>query len=215
MKDLTGEVFDMLTVIKYSHREPAKRGYRHYWECKCECGKVVIRRSDGLKDKGVKSCGCYREKILKEHNFKVNNPRKTHGMTNTRLYKIYSKIKERCYYEKYPEYNLYGGRGIKMCDEWERDFMNFYNWSLNNGYNENLSIDRIDFNGNYEPCNCRWADDTLQANNKRNNIVLEYNGEKYTLPEWARKLKLPYTTLANRYRRGKSIEEILNPNKLR
>lgn len=215
MKDLVGESFDLLTVIEYSHKEQAKRGYRHYWKCKCECGNIVIRRADSLKGKGVKSCGCYREKILKEHNFKINNPKKTHGKTNTRLYKIYSKIKERCYYEKYPEYNLYGGRGIKMCEEWKTDFMSFYNWSINNGYNDKLSIDRIDFNGNYEPDNCRWADNILQANNKRNNIVLEYNGEKHTLPEWAKILELPYSTLANRYKRGKSIDEILNPIKLR
>lgn len=215
MKDLTGQKFDLLTVVEFSHRESSNGRYRYYWKCKCECGKEVIRRADGLKDKGVKSCGCYREKILKQHNFKINNPRKSHGMTNTRLYKIYSKIKERCYYEKYPEYYLYGGRGIKMCDEWKEDFMNFYNWSMSYGYNDKLSIDRKDCNGNYEPSNCRWADDITQANNKRNNIKLTYNGETHTLPEWARKLNLPYSTLADRRKKGKSVEEILNPIKKR
>lgn len=215
MKDLKGQKFDLLTVVEFSHRESSNGRYRYYWKCKCECGKEVIRRADGLKDKGVKSCGCYREKILKQHNFKINNPRKSHGMTNTRLYKIYSKIKERCYYEKYPEYYLYGGRGIRMCDEWKEDFMNFYNWSMSHGYKDDLSIDRKDFNGNYDPSNCRWADNITQANNKRNNIKLTYNGETHTLPEWARKLNLPYSTLADRRKKGKSVEEILNPIKKR
>ena len=215
MKDLKGQKFDLLTVIEFSHKEVLNGRYRYYWKCKCDCGKEVIRRSDGLKGKGVKSCGCYREKILRQHNFKINNPRKSHGMTNTRLYKIYSKIKERCYYEKYPEYYLYGGRGIKMCDEWKEDFVNFYNWAISHGYKENLSIDRKDFNGNYEPSNCRWADNITQANNKRNNIKLTHNGETHTLPEWSRKLNLPYSTLADRRKKGKSVEEILYPIKKR
>ncbi|PDY56661.1 hypothetical protein COM88_31425, partial [Bacillus cereus] len=94
----------------------------------------------------------------------------------------------------------YGDRGIVMCDEWKNDFMNFYNWSINNGYNESLSVDRIDFNGDYEPNNCRWADDITQGNNKRNNIVLIHNGMTMTMPEWARHLNLPYSVLANRRR---------------
>lgn len=205
MKDLTNKVYGRLTVIGFSHREEPQKGkYRYYWKCRCECGNEVVRRSDGLKDRGVKSCGCYRQEVSKL-NFKTNNPNKTHGKANTRLYKIYSKMKERCYYENYPEFHLYGGRGIKICDEWLQDFMNFYNWAMENGYNKSLSIDRIDFNGNYEPFNCRWSSNIVQANNKRNNITLTHNGETLTLPEWSRKLNLPYSTLANRRRRGKSV----------
>lgn len=216
MKDLTGKVFDRLTVIEFSHKEIDNRGkYKYFWKFRCECGNEVIRRADGLKDKGIKSCGCYRKEVLKEHNFKINNPNKTHGKSNTRLYKIYSKMKERCYYEKYPEYYLYGGRGISICEEWLNDFMNFYNWSMQNGYKEDLSIDRIEVEGNYEPTNCRWSDNITQANNKRNNIKLTYEGETHTLPEWSRILNLPYSTLADRLRKGKSIKEILNPIKLR
>ncbi len=214
MEDLTGKQFDDLTVIGYSHKKKTNNGYKHYWKCKCVCGKEVIRRSDGLKRKGHKSCGCYREKFLKEF-FEQHNPNKTHGLSKTRLYKIYNKMKERCYYEKYPEFHLYGGRGIKVCDEWLEDFTNFYNWAMENGYKENLSIDRIDPNKNYEPSNCRWADIITQANNKRNNVYLTYKGETHTMPEWARILNLPYSTLANRRRKGKSVEEILNPIKKR
>ena len=215
MKDLTGKVFNRLTVIEFSHRNGTSNRYRYFWKCKCECGNEVIRRSDGLTGKGIKSCGCYREEKLAENNFKINNPRKTHGKTNTRLYKIYSKMKERCYNKNYQEYHLYGGRGIKVCEEWKNDFMFFYDWAMANGYNSKLSIDRIEFNGNYEPSNCRWANDYTQANNKRNNILLTHNGKTMTMPEWARELTLPYSTLANRRKKGKSVEEILNPIKKR
>jgi len=215
MKNLIGNVYDMLTVIAFSHNVRISNGYRYFWKCKCECGNIIVRRADGLLGKGVKSCGCYREKILAKHNFKINNPRKSHEMTKTRLYKIYSKMKERCYYVNYSEYHLYGGRGIKICDEWLNGFESFRDWSFKNGYIENLSIDRIDYNGNYEPDNCRWVDKYTQANNKRNNIVLTYQDKTMTLPEWARYLNLPYTTLANRYRRKKPIEEILYPRKLK
>lgn len=206
----------MLTVVEFSHKEKVSNKYKYYWVCKCECGNVVIRRADSLKSKNsVVSCGCYRKAVLDAHNFKINNPNKSHGQTKTRLYKIYAKIKERCYYEKYPEYYLYGGRGIQVCKEWLDSFETFREWAVENGYNDTLSIDRIDPNGNYEPDNCRWADAYQQANNKRNNIQLTYNGETLTLPQWARKLNLPYSTLADRMKKGKSIEEILYPKKKR
>lgn len=215
MKDLTGETFDRLTVVKFSHRNGTSNRYRYFWECVCECGEKVVRRADSLTGKGVKSCGCYRKEKLAENNFKIKNPRKSHGKTNTRLYKIYSKMKERCYNANYPEYYLYGGRGISVCEEWLSDFMVFYDWANANGYDRKLSIDRIDSDGNYEPENCRWADNYTQGNNKRNNIILTHNGETMTMPEWARKLNLPYSTLANRRRKGKTVEEILHPTKKR
>lgn len=217
MENLIGKQFGMLKVVKFSHKEKNNQGnYKYYWICECECGNVVTRRSDGLKSKkSVVSCGCYRKKILEQHNFKTNNPKKTHGQTKTRLYKIYAKMKERCYDPNYPERHLYGGRGIKICQEWLDSFENFRDWALANGYDDKLSIDRIDPNKDYEPSNCRWADTYQQANNKRNNIQLTYMGETLTLPQWARKLNLPYSTLADRLRKGKSVEEILYPKKKR
>lgn len=216
MENLIGKKFGMLTVTDFSHKEKSNQGiYKYYWICKCECGNVVTRRSDGLKLKNrVVSCGCYARQMSKEH-FTNNNPRKTHGQTKTRLYKIYAKMKERCYDQNYPQRNLYGGRGIKICKEWLDSFENFRDWAIKNGYSDDLSIDRIDANGDYEPSNCRWADKYQQANNKRNNIVLTYNGETLTMPQWARKLNLPYSTLADRRKKGKSVEEILYPHKLR
>lgn len=217
MENLIGKQFGMLKVVEFSHKEKNNSGnYKYYWVCECECGNIVTRRSDGLKSKkSVVSCGCYRKKVLEQHNFKINNPKKTHGQTKTRLYKIYAKMKERCYDPNYPERHLYGGRGIKICQEWLDSFENFRDWALANGYNDKLSIDRIDPNKDYEPSNCRWADTYQQANNKRNNIQLTYMGETLTLPQWARKLNLPYSTLADRLRKGKSVEEILYPKKKR
>lgn len=215
-KDISGEIFGELTVVSFSHREKNENRncYDYFWNCICKCGKQVVRKERSLKEKKnhnqIISCGCSRGKFFKE-----NNPKKTHGLSKTRIYKIYCKMKERCYYKEYPEFYLYGGRGIKICDEWLNDFKTFYKWALENNYNENLSIDRIDYNGDYEPNNCRWADNIAQANNKRNNIVLTHNGQTHTMPEWARILNLPYSTLANRRKKGKSVEEILNPNKLR
>lgn len=216
MENLIGKKFGMLTVTDFSHKEKSNQGiYKYYWICKCECGNVVTRRSDGLKLKNrVVSCGCYARQMSKEH-FTRNNPKKTHGQTKTRLYKIYAKMKERCYDPNYPQRNLYGGRGIKICKEWLDSFENFRDWAIKNGYSDDLSIDRIDANGDYEPSNCRWADKYQQANNKRNNIVLTYNGETLTMPQWARKLNMPYSTLADRRKKGKSVEEILYPHKLR
>lgn len=145
MKDLREKRFGMLKVMEFSHRKNNSGHYKYYWICECDCGNVVTRRADELKDKeAVVSCGCYRKKILEQHNFKINNPKKTHGCTGTRLYKIYRKMKERCYNPNYPEYHFYGGRGIKICQEWFETFENFRDWALTNGYNDELSIDRIE-----------------------------------------------------------------------
>ncbi|WP_252989985.1 hypothetical protein [Sporosarcina newyorkensis] len=144
-----------------------------------------------------------------------SNPNKKHGMTNTRIYKIFRKMHERCYDPNYPEYHLYGGRGVKIAEAWYKNFESFYEWATANGYKEDLSIDRIETDGDYTPSNCRWADKYQQANNKRNNIVLEHDGKKLTLNEWARELGLPTSTVRSRYYKGKTVEEILNPVKLR
>jgi hypothetical protein len=221
MKDLTGLKFGKLTVTGFSHKETKYYGEnkrpsnKYYWFCKCDCGNEVVREASVLKDKKrISMCIDCRKKESRKF-FLESNPKKSHGMTGTRIYKIYCKIHERCYNINYPERHLYGGRGIEMCDEWKNDFSTFYKWAMENGYNDNLSIDRIDSNGNYCPENCRWANNYEQANNKRNNIVLTYNGETMTMSEWARKLNLPYSTLADRRRKGKSVEEILYPKKKR
>ena len=118
-------------------------------------------------------------------------------------------MKYRCYYQNHPSYKNYGGRGITVCQEWLDDFMNFYNWSMANGYSDELTIDRIDVNGNYEPNNCRWATRKEQQNNMRNNVFLEANGERHTISEWSEITGINRSTISNRLRRGKSIKEAI------
>ena len=118
-------------------------------------------------------------------------------------------MKKRCYNPNYSQFELYGGRGISMCNEWKENFLSFYNWSMANGYNDKLSIDRIDFNGNYEPNNCKWSTNIEQANNKRNNHFITYNNETHTIAEWERKLGLYKGAVGSRLSRGWSIEKTL------
>lgn len=131
------------------------------------------------------------------------------GKRYTRLYKIWCGMKYRCYNANYDGYNNYGGRGIIVCQEWINDFGNFYEWAIKNGYKDTLTIERIDVNGNYCPENCKWATMKEQENNKRNNTVLEYNGEKRTVSEWADKLQVSKETLYSRLKSGWSVERVL------
>lgn len=107
-------------------------------------------------------------------------------------------MKRRCYESGSDNYKWYGGRGIKVCDEWRNSFENFYNWSMNNGYSKDLSIDRIDNNGNYEPSNCRWANREIQSNNRRTNIMITFQGETKSLTQWCRYFNVNYSTTKNR-----------------
>ena len=200
-KDLTGIKFNRLTVLKFSHRELRNNKWRYYWLCKCECGNEILIDRDNIKQGKQKSCGCYE---------KENPSRKTHGYSKTRIYRIYNDIKNRCYYENDKYYNIYGGREIIMCDEWLNDFMTFCNWAIKNGYKENLSIDRIDVNGNYEPNNCRWITNKEQANNTRKNHFVTYNNETHTLKEWSEILNINYGTLKSRIKRGWDIHKAFN-----
>lgn len=134
----------------------------------------------------------------------MENPRKT------RIYSIYKGMKDRCRYKTNDNYERYGGRGIRVCEEWLADYMNFYNWAINNGYKEGLTLDRIDPNKNYEPDNCRWATYKEQANNTRRNNFITYNGETHTLTEWAEKLGIKRSTLNTRiHRQHWNIEKAL------
>lgn len=139
---------------------------------------------------------------------------KSHGLSQTRVYSIYNNMIHRCYNEKVAHYDLYGGRGIRVCDEWRNSVEAFYEWAINNGYDENLTIDRIDSNGNYEPSNCKWATMKVQQNNKRSNLFLTINGETHTVTEWSRLTGIPRQTIQNRHYAGKTGEDLIKKRRV-
>jgi len=200
-EDLSGRMFGRLKAIEIDW-ERTKR--RTYWLCRCECGNKKSVRSDCLKRGQVKSCGC-----LKDEQDEKNLGRETHGMTGTRLYGIWLGMKARCYNPKKKRYDNYGGRGIEVCDEWQNDFEAFMLWAKDNGYKNNLTIDRINNDGNYSPENCRWSTNKKQANNRSSNINIEYRGKEYTLLQIAEKLNLNSKMLYERYRKGDRGKRLL------
>lgn len=188
IKDMTNRTFGKLTVKRFAGTN--KRG-EATWECKCDCGKKTIVPGNKLRSGHTTSCGCVRFSRIGEHN-------RTHGMTNSRLYNIWSRMKARCNNPKEQYYYLYGGRGIKICDEWANSFELFYEWSIKNGYKENLTIDRKNTNGDYCPSNCKWSDVYEQANNKRNNHFITAFGQRKTISQWARVTRLNPGTISRR-----------------
>jgi hypothetical protein len=171
-KNIDGMRFGKLTAIEIDHKD----GYHEFWKCHCDCGNDTIVKKAHLLNGATNSCGCIRrERVL------------THGKSETKLYGVWAGIKRRCYNKNQAAYKNYGGRGISLCADWF-DFSHFYKWAIDNGYKEGLSIDRIDNNGNYEPKNCRWVDDSTQANNTRVVKRISYHGETLTYMEWSRKL---------------------------
>lgn len=189
LHDLTGERFGKLIVISRAENKSSKTR----WLCECDCGNRKIINSSDLVTGKTTSCGCYkREKILKQNI--------THNKSDTRLYNIWCGMKQRCDYKENNRYYLYGGKGIKVCEEW-KEFHNFYNWSMKNGYKDDLSIDRIDNSKNYDPENCRWVNPKVQGNNTVRNILIEYKGTQKTLSLWCDELNLPYHTIYARIHR--------------
>ena len=166
--DLTGRKFGRLTVLR---RDGTANG-RVAWLCKCDCGNEIAVLSTSLTSGNTRSCGC----IHSEQVAAGNRARATHGGGRSRLYGVWRSMKQRCYDKSRKDYPNYGGRGIRVCDEWLHDFGAFRNWAESAGYNPDApymacTLDRIDVNGDYCPDNCRWADAKTQANNRRNNVI--------------------------------------------
>ena len=197
-EDLTGKTFNRLTVIKRAEVEKKEV----YYLCKCTCGNEKIIRGKDLKYNKIKSCGCLNKEKTTERNTK-------HSLRHTRIYRIWLLMKNRCLNSKYYLFKNYGGRGITVCNEWKNDFVKFYDWSMNNGYNDTLTIDRIDVNGNYEPSNCRWATKLQQQRNTTRLRKITYKNETHCISEWAEILGLEYNTLYYRFRRNNYSEDVL------
>ncbi len=201
-KDLTGQRFGRLVVESF-HRSDKEH---KYWICRCDCGKQKIVRTSNLKSGAVKSCGC----LLYETQMKNREKAIKHGCSHKeRLYETWKNMKRRCYDTTNKRADFYCNKGVVVCEEWKEDYLAFKEWAMSNGYKENLTLDRIDNNGNYEPSNCRWATAKIQANNQSRNHHLTYNGETHTMAEWADILGFTYTTINNRVQRGWSVERII------
>lgn len=202
--DLTGRRFGRLTVMQRA-TENTKHG-RARWTCKCDCGNIITTSGNCLLKGHTKSCGCA------VHD---NKPLYKHGLSKTRLHYIWRAMKDRCYNPKNSHYKSYGERGISLCDDWNNDFVSFYMWAINSGYREGLSIDRIDNEKGYSPDNCKWSTDIEQANNKRKNKFITFNGKSKTLAQWCREFGLNYHSVQSRLNNGWSIEKAFTTPRLR
>lgn len=173
--DLTGRRFFRLTVLSIAETRRNSQGKTiTMWRVHCDCGNELVVSGGSLRSGNTKSCGCFNKQ-------RTHETQATHGLSRTRIYTIWSGIKQRCYNSKSINYDNYGLRGIGMCDEWRNDFQAFYNWAMMNGYNAKLSIDRIDNEKDYAPYNCRWVDMPTQEANKR---PLKRNTSGYTGIGW-------------------------------
>jgi len=199
LEDLIGNKFGRLTVIKYIGKD---KRHNPILECNCECGNVFAAISYNIARGATKSCGCLQKEIAKESVKLATKKVTKHRKSNTRLYSIWQDMKSRCLNENNYEYKDYGERGIKVCGEWQKDFMNFYNWAIDNNYSKDLTIDRINVNKNYEPSNCRWATKEEQSSNKRNNHYINYKGECTTITRLSNKVNIPVKTLTYHEKKG-------------
>lgn len=211
-RNLVGMRFGRLKVISFSHKKKSG-GYRErksiiYWKCKCDCGKVKVLAAYALGPNRTKSCGCLLSDTMKKR-------MTTHGLSKTRLHTIWSGMRKRCYLPTTTRYECYGGRGIKVCEEWRNSFMAFHNWAIFNGYEKHLTIDRIDNDGDYTPDNCRWATRKEQMNNTSDNVRIEIDGEIYDAEGAANVVGLPPQILEGRWARGQRGADLFRPYKQR
>lgn len=195
--DRTNTRYGKLVALEVDDNKISKKRQGFYWKCVCDCGNTVSVRGNML-GKQTKSCGC-----LKLEQNKKNLGRFTNGKTHTRLWSIWKHMNDRCFKESDTNFKNYGAKGVIVCEEW-KTFETFEIWSINNGYADSLSIDRIDVTGGYDPLNCRWADQETQSNNKRNTLLVVYKGEVMSLKQAFLKEKpmISYQTAKTRYHKG-------------
>jgi len=197
--DLTGQRFGRLYVL---HEAGRSASGKVLWQCRCDCGNEKTIVGGDLRSGRTASCGCYHQEV-------VTGQATVHGARFSRLYRIWCAMKYRCDSHSANRYADYGGRGIKVCAEWEHSFSAFQRWAVENGYSDELSIDRIDGDAGYSPENCRWANAVTQARNKRSNRNLIFQGTTQSVAAWADETGIPAGTIYSRLDRGWPIERAL------
>lgn len=197
-----------LTVIERAEDYIRPDGYHvTKWLCECSCknhNRIVVL-GESLRNGHTLSCGCLNKERVSSAVIKRCT---IHGESNTRLFKIWQGIHKRCENKNAHNYYLYGARGISVCEEWD-EYLPFAEWARENGYTDELTIERKDVNGDYGPNNCTWVTNKEQQNNKRNNHYITYNNETHTISEWAEILGINYGTFNSRIQRGWSIERVI------
>ena len=196
--DLTGMKFGRLTCEKVVGRSKFRQ---KLWLCRCNCGNETIVLSDNLRRNNTQSCGCLQKERAKESHT-------IHSERKTKLYSIWSEMKKRCFNKNSKAYKNYGGKGIKVCEEW-LNYPKFCKWAKANGYLEGLSIERMNIEKDYEPGNCKWIELSEQAKNTSRNVFITFNNKTMILADWARELNIGQATLRFRLNKGWSIEKTL------
>lgn len=190
----SGDRYGNLVIVKEIEPHITPCGtIRRRFLCKCDCGNTTTRTLVNLNKGNFHSCGCVDRERIGNLNRKYTDEQR-----NSFLYSTWHGMRQRCLDPNSSHYKYYGERGITICDEWMNDYTKFYDWCIANGATKELTIDRIDVNGNYEPSNCRWVDTIIQANNKNQNRFIEYNGNKLTIMQWSRKTGIKEATIRMR-----------------
>lgn len=197
----TGDKYGRWTLIHPDEKTDKK------WICKCDCGTLKSVWLSNITSGKTKSCGCYGREALSLRDYK-------HGGAKERLYHVWCNMRRRCYDPKNNRYQNYGGKGVKVCDEWQ-DYATFREWAYSTGYDDKATygkctIERIDVDGNYEPSNCTWKTIKEQCYNRTSNRYLSFNGKTQTITEWEKELHLPKDRIGDRLRKGWSIERALS-----
>lgn len=196
--DLTGKRFGRLVVIQRFENSCKKP----YWKCRCDCGNVCIVQGRKLRDGITKSCGCLQIETARNNHTK-------HGKSKHPLYSVWKGMKNRCNNPKDSKYKYYGGKGVKLCSDWD-SFQNFYDWAIGNGYSNGLTIDRIDNSKGYCPENCRWVTREFQSRNRSNCFYVTYNGTTMTASELERLTGVSRKTIINRILNGYTVEQAIS-----
>lgn len=194
--NLSNQKFGKLTAIEYSQGK---------WRCICECGNTTYVTSYKLRSGHTVSCGCVRKKVAIENGKKsakrVSETHIIHGSTPKKLYRCWLAMKSRCNNPNNNRYATYGGRGIKVCKEWNESYETFRDWAFQNGWKEELTIDRLNSDGNYEPSNCRWSSQKEQQNNRRDTIMITYQNKTQSLHFWCEEYNQPYHRVYQRMKK--------------